>query len=93
MIKSAKEFGALIRNHRKQLGITQIELASRCGTGERFIVELESGKSSCHLGKALIAAYELGIELINKKDSVPSAKFSEDDDELDFLPNFSQRQA
>lgn len=32
-------------------------------TGERFIVELESGKPSCQLEKALIVARTVGIEI------------------------------
>lgn len=91
MLNTAKEFGALIRRYRKKLGITQIELATRCGTGDRFIVDLENGKPSCHLEKALIAARELGIDLINKKEDVQSASSSKDDDGLDFLPDFSRR--
>jgi HTH-type transcriptional regulator / antitoxin HipB len=91
MINTAKDFGALIRHHRKKLGITQIELASRCGTGERFIVDLENGKPSCHLEKALIAAHELGINLIDKKETAHSTDSSYDGDELDFLPDFSRR--
>jgi len=49
MIRSAAEFGLLIRERRKALGWTQIQLAERCGTGERFIVDLEKGKPSCQL--------------------------------------------
>lgn len=60
MIRSAREFGTLIRENRKALGWTQTELAARSGTGERFIVELESGKPSCQLEKALIVARTVG---------------------------------
>lgn len=91
MIKSAKEFGALVRRHRRQLGITQIELAARCGTGERFIVELENGKPSCQLEKALIAARELGIDLIDRPDVFRPEDSVNDSDELDFLPDFSRK--
>jgi HTH-type transcriptional regulator / antitoxin HipB len=91
MIATAKQFGALIRRHRKILGITQIELATRCGTGERFIVDLENGKPSCQLEKALIAAHELGIDLVDREDSVHPAQSPNDDGELDFLPDFSRK--
>ncbi len=43
MFKSARDFGAAIRERRKSLGWTQTELAARSGRAERFIVELESG--------------------------------------------------
>ncbi|HLP66463.1 MAG TPA: transcriptional regulator, partial [Rhizobium sp.] len=40
MIRSAKDFGKLVKLARKGLGWTQRELAARSGTGERFIVDL-----------------------------------------------------
>lgn len=87
MIKSALEFGALVRARRKELGWTQAELATRCGTGERFIVELERGKPTCHLEKALIAARVVGIELGDLK-STQASQSEPDDDALSHLPRF-----
>ncbi|CUX50591.1 Uncharacterized HTH-type transcriptional regulator y4mF (fragment) [Agrobacterium tumefaciens str. CFBP 5621] len=52
MLRSSRDFGAAIREKRKILGWTQTELAAQSGTGERFIVELESGKPSCQLEKS-----------------------------------------
>lgn len=85
MIRSAADFGALVREHRKKLGWTQTQLAERCGTGERFIVDLESGKPSCHLEKSLIAARTVGIDLGDLK-SATSLATPEADDELGYLP-------
>lgn len=88
MIRSAAEFGALVREHRKKLGWTQTELAERCGTGERFIVDLENGKPSCQLEKSLIAARTVGIDLGDLKSaSLPPIPEAEDD--LGYLPSFS----
>ena len=88
MIRSAAEFGQLIRERRKALGWTQAELAVRCGTGERFIVELEGGKPSCQLEKALIAARVVGLDLVDRGEiaTLPSQAASEDD--LSHLPRF-----
>lgn len=88
IIRSAAEFGALIRENRKKLGWTQTQLAGRCGTGERFIVDLENGKPSCHLEKSLIAARTVGIDLGDLKSASPLAA-PETDDDLGFLPRFS----
>lgn len=87
VIRSSSEFGALIRARRKALGWTQAELAARCGTGERFIVELEGGKPTCHLEKSLIAARTVGIELRDIK-SVQTPDVGPDDDALAHLPRF-----
>ena len=86
MFRSAREFGDAVREKRKSLGWTQIELAARSGTGERFIVELESGKPSCQLEKALIVARTVGLEIGDLKTA--RAASSSSDDGLGFLPTF-----
>ncbi len=60
---TAKELGAIIQKTRKSQGMTQPQLAMACGTGVRFIVELEAGKETCQLGKALLVAQMLGLNL------------------------------
>jgi y4mF family transcriptional regulator len=60
---NAQTFGHLIRLTRKASQMTQKDLAAACGTGVRFIRELEKGKPSCELGKALLVATMLGIKL------------------------------
>lgn len=62
-IKSAAEFGRAVRDQRRALGLTQEELAARCGVGKRFIIDLEGGKQTTQLGKALTVAIEVGITL------------------------------
>lgn len=89
MIKSASDFGALIKERRKLLGWTQAQLAERCGTGERFIVELEGGKPTCHLEKSLIAARVVGIELGDLKAAM-YRDASVRDDVLAHLPRFDR---
>lgn len=85
-MKSARDFGAAVREKRKVLGWTQVELAVRSGTGERFIVELESGKPSCQLEKALIVARAVGIKIGDLNTATVTSTASDDD--LDFLPTF-----
>ncbi len=56
-------FGQLIRDTRKNQRIRQEDLAMMSGTSRKFIIDLEGGKSTCELGKALNVANALGIEL------------------------------
>ncbi len=42
---------ALVKARRKELGITQQELADRAGVGLRFLRELEQGKETLRLDK------------------------------------------
>ncbi|MBK8191224.1 MAG: helix-turn-helix transcriptional regulator [Vampirovibrionales bacterium] len=62
-IQNARDFGQLIRETRKASQVTQKELAAACGVGVRFIRELEKGKPTCELEKALLAAAMLGLTL------------------------------
>ena len=62
-ITSAKDFGEMVARARKALGITQRELALAINAGERFVVDLEAGKATAQLGKALATAIAVGIRL------------------------------
>ena len=62
-IASTEQLGDLIRTRRKALQVTQKDLAMTCGTGLRFIIDLEGGKPTCHIGKALQVLQTLGIKL------------------------------
>jgi len=57
------QIGKLIRETRKELGVTQKDLALTSGTGMRFIIDLEKGKETCEIGKALAILYTLGIKI------------------------------
>lgn len=63
MIEDATQFGAAVASARKALGLTQRELALAINSGERFIVDLEAGKPTAQLGKALAAAKAVGLRL------------------------------
>lgn len=60
-IEDASQLGTAIARARKALGLTQRELALAINSGERFIVELEAGKPTAQLGKALAAARAVGL--------------------------------
>ena len=55
------QIGELIRHTRKAIGLTQEKLAMAAGVGLRFIVDMERGKPTCQLGKAVIVLNTLGI--------------------------------
>ena len=60
---NSTQLGALIKATRKKLGLTQENLAMTAGTGLRFIVDLEKGKPTCQIEKALKVLHTLGIEI------------------------------
>lgn len=55
--------GKTIRETRKRLGVTQRDLAFASGTGLRFIIELERGKTTCQIGKVLRVLHALGASV------------------------------
>lgn len=60
--RTPEQLGAAIRARRKQLNVTQKDLAMTCGTGLRFIIELEKGKATCQIGKTLQVLQALGLQ-------------------------------
>lgn len=62
-IRTPRDLGQALRQERKEQGLNQVELAGLSDVGNRFIVELEQGKATIELGKALQVAHMLGIRL------------------------------
>lgn len=62
-IETATDLGRAIRTRRKELGHTQADTAALCRVGVRFLSELERGKPTAELGRALRVARRLGLEL------------------------------
>ena len=62
-IQDAQSLGQAIRQQRRRLKVRQKDLAMTSGTGLRFIIDLEKGKPTCQLGKALEIVRALGLNL------------------------------
>jgi transcriptional regulator with XRE-family HTH domain len=60
---AASAFGSVIRGRRKQLKMRQTQLAMVTGVSRGFVIDLEAGKPSCHLGRSLLVAEALGLKL------------------------------
>lgn len=58
-----REFGRIIKETRISQGLRQAQLAAAAGVGLRFLIELERGKATAQLGKALAIADALGCEV------------------------------
>ena len=63
ILKDAKTFGEAVRLCRKRQSATQIQLAAIANTGVRFIGDLENGKPTVQLDKALRVAHILGMKI------------------------------
>lgn len=73
IVRSAKEMGALIRDRRTGLGLSQLQLAEKVGVSRVWIVQFEAGKPTAQLGLVLRTLRELGVSLdaVLNEDSSP----------------------
>ena len=68
IITSSKAFGEAIKNRRKELGYTQNYLSDFSGVSVSFISDLERGKKTIEIEKALYLANLLGLDCcLNKR--------------------------
>ncbi|MGE0799858.1 MAG: transcriptional regulator [Lautropia sp.] len=63
-VRSSMDLGTVIRERRKHLALKQLDIAGLGNTGNRFIVDLENGKPTVQLQKALDVMDLLGLEVI-----------------------------
>ena len=63
MITDAKSFGEAVRKRRKQLGYTQAYISEFTGMSVSFLSDLENGKPTIELEKAIRIANLLGLDV------------------------------
>jgi|TARA_B100000965_G_scaffold388602_1_gene393319 HTH-type transcriptional regulator/antitoxin HipB len=64
LIRTARDLGAVIRDHRRRLGLGQQALADRIGVSRQWVVEVEKGKPRAEVGLILRALDALGVTLV-----------------------------
>ena len=62
-LTSTAEVGAMVRERRREQGISQEQLAGVAGTGIRFISDLENGKGTIQADKMIKVIEALGLRL------------------------------
>ena len=72
-IRTTEQLGDALRAARKQLGLTQPQLALAAGVGVRFIVDLEAGKPTLRFENVLRVIDALGgtLQLTGLASSAP----------------------
>lgn len=69
-IRTTEDLGRLIREERKRQGYTQVELAEAAGVGVTYVINLEHGKQTSEIGKALHLVELLSIDLMGQRRGV-----------------------
>ena len=65
-IRDVEELGSIMRKRRKELGLTQVELAESCRCSPRFIGDLERGVAGGNIKQVIHVCRMLGIDLFAK---------------------------
>ena len=65
-----KTIGEIIKENRKKVGLSQVELANYANVSHKFIIELEKGKETIELNKLydVLNVLDLTIKIVNKKE-------------------------
>lgn len=66
-IRTVADIGALVETVRKQQGLTQQDISGLGGLGNRFLVDLEKGKPTIQMQKALDVISLLGLEIVIRR--------------------------
>jgi y4mF family transcriptional regulator len=62
-VRTVADLGAVVRRRRKEVQLTQAELAEVAGVGVRFVSEFENGKETCEIGLVIRVAKTLGVDV------------------------------
>jgi HTH-type transcriptional regulator / antitoxin HipB len=62
-VSSVEDLGRIIRFKRKEIGVRQEIAAGMTGVGTKFLSQLENGKETAELGKALQVLRKMGLEV------------------------------
>ena len=83
-IYDAADFGRAVRTFRKAKGYTQQQIADLSGCSLMFVSNLERGKETAELGKALAVLATIGVDVRADARGVPIVL------SIDLLANFAR---
>jgi HTH-type transcriptional regulator/antitoxin HipB len=63
LIRNPSALGHLIRDRRRQLHLTQSELAQKIGVSRFWVYQVEHGKSTANVGSVMAALQQLGLDI------------------------------
>lgn len=63
LIRTVDDVAELVRDRRKQLGLSQMELARRAGVSRQWLVDLERGKPTAEVSLVLRTLAAAGMQL------------------------------
>ena len=96
-IVDIQDFAFLVRSRRKDLGLSQAQLAAKVGVSRQWIIDIEKGKPRAEMALALALLAALGVQLqakITKGQPAPQVNVEQGEEKIrdlaeafDFLSN------
>ena len=87
-VTSGRELGALVKERRKQRGLSQDDLAQRVGVSRQWVIGLEQGRARAFpLVMLTLASLGLAVEIVENESRPPSGNRVD----LDVLLNALER--
>jgi HTH-type transcriptional regulator/antitoxin HipB len=77
-LRTPADFGALIKDRRRALGLDQADLADQIGVSRLWVNQVERGKPGASLGLILRALAAVGVELTGEAPNKAGAKHPSD---------------
>lgn len=68
-IRTPRELGAVLRDERRRLGLSQVDLSEKADVSRKWIVEMENGKARAELALVLRALRALGLALTVERET------------------------
>ena len=81
--RSIRDLAAVVRGRRRDLGLSQAELAARAGVSRKWIYQFEAGKPTAELRLILAVLEALGLVLdVTHEEQAPGEQPTSDLDRL-----------
>ncbi len=77
-VNTSVDLGLLIRQARRERGMTQQQLARAAAVGRQWIVAIEAGKPRAELGKVLQTLAALDLTLSLRGEGIPAVRPADD---------------
>jgi HTH-type transcriptional regulator/antitoxin HipB len=71
-VRTPKDIGAIIRQRRRELGLSQLEVAERVSVSRQWVVDVERGKPRAELGLVLRTLDVLEVRLRTEERAPPT---------------------
>lgn len=85
LITNTTDFAAMVRQRRRELGLSQAQVAAKVGVSRQWVIDIEKGKPRAELALTLALLEALGVQLqvkTNKKSQSKELGVNQGEDKI-----------